>query len=179
MTGGVTPDGVALVKGLQGDDPRYYKVTACAKHYAVHSGPEALRHRFDARVSPRDLWETYLPAFEALVREAKVESVMGAYNRVYGESASGSKLLLRPRPLLLQGHHPTVRHRPTPRRRPLPGDGVPAGHRGVRSTSGGGKDQEGDTHQSQAASGSASRQTGRPASDGEEAHGCGRHQPLA
>jgi beta-glucosidase len=86
--------GVALVKGLQGDDPRYYKVTACAKHYAVHSGPEALRHRFDARVSPRDLWETYLPAFEALVREAKVESVMGAYNRTNGEPCCASPTLI-------------------------------------------------------------------------------------
>jgi len=86
--------GVAFVRGLQGDDPRHLKVAACAKHYAVHSGPEALRHEFDAVVSRRDLYETYLPAFEALVREAHVEAVMGAYNRVYGESASASRFLL-------------------------------------------------------------------------------------
>ncbi|NLD71156.1 MAG: glycoside hydrolase family 3 protein, partial [Chloroflexi bacterium] len=86
--------GVAFVKGLQGDDPRYYKVTACAKHYAVHSGPEALRHQFDAQASQRDLWETYLPAFEALVREAKVESVMGAYNRTNGEPCCASPTLI-------------------------------------------------------------------------------------
>ncbi|HEX7085629.1 MAG TPA: glycoside hydrolase family 3 C-terminal domain-containing protein [Vicinamibacterales bacterium] len=86
--------GVAFVRGLQGDDPRYLKVAATAKHFAVHSGPEADRHHFDARPSERDLHETYLPAFEALVREAKVESVMGAYNRVNGESASASPRLL-------------------------------------------------------------------------------------
>jgi beta-glucosidase len=86
--------GVAFVKGLQGDDPRYLKAAANAKHYAVHSGPEADRHHFDARPSERDLHETYLPAFRALVREAKVESVMGAYNRVNGESASASRRLL-------------------------------------------------------------------------------------
>jgi len=87
--------GVAFVRGLQGDDPRYLKVAACAKHYAVHSGPEALRHEFDARVSQRDLRETYLPAFEALVREAHVESVMGAYNRTNGEPCCGSRTLLQ------------------------------------------------------------------------------------
>lgn len=86
--------GVAFVKGLQGKG-RHLKAAACAKHYAVHSGPEAVRHEFDAQVSPKDLWETYLPAFEALVREAEVESVMGAYNRVNGEPACGSKMLLR------------------------------------------------------------------------------------
>jgi beta-glucosidase len=86
--------GVAFVKGLQGDDPRYLKVVATAKHYAVHSGPEADRHHFDVHPSERDLYETYLPAFRALVQEAKVESVMGAYNRVNGESASGSPRLL-------------------------------------------------------------------------------------
>jgi beta-glucosidase len=86
--------GVEFVKGLQGDDPRYYKVIATAKHYAVHSGPEADRHRFDVHPSERDLHETYLPAFEALVREARVASVMGAYNRVNGESASASRRLL-------------------------------------------------------------------------------------
>jgi beta-glucosidase len=86
--------GVAFVKGLQGDDPRYLKVSATAKHFAVHSGPEADRHHFDARPSERDLHETYLPAFRALVQEAQVESVMGAYNRVNGESASASERLL-------------------------------------------------------------------------------------
>ncbi|HEX2311699.1 MAG TPA: glycoside hydrolase family 3 C-terminal domain-containing protein, partial [Vicinamibacterales bacterium] len=86
--------GVAFVKGLQGDDPRYLKVAATAKHYAVHSGPEADRHHFDARPSERDLRETYLPAFRALVQEAHVASVMSAYNRVHGESASASSRLL-------------------------------------------------------------------------------------
>ena len=86
--------GVAFVTGLQGDHPRYLKVSATAKHYAVHSGPEADRHHFDARPSERDLFETYLPAFRALVQEAGVESVMGAYNRVNGESASASQRLL-------------------------------------------------------------------------------------
>ncbi|HEY8536269.1 MAG TPA: glycoside hydrolase family 3 N-terminal domain-containing protein, partial [Vicinamibacterales bacterium] len=86
--------GVAFVRGLQGDHPRYLKVAATAKHFAVHSGPEADRHHFDARPSERDLHETYLPAFEALVREARVEAVMGAYNRVNGESASASRRLL-------------------------------------------------------------------------------------
>ena len=87
--------GVAFVNGLQGDDPKYLKAAACAKHYAVHSGPEALRHEFDAIVSKKDLYETYLPAFEALVKEANVESVMGAYNRVLGEPACGSPFLLQ------------------------------------------------------------------------------------
>jgi beta-glucosidase len=86
--------GVAFVKGLQGDDPRYWKVVATAKHFAVHSGPEPDRHSFDVRPSERDLYETYLPAFQALVQEAKVASVMGAYNRVNGESASASQRLL-------------------------------------------------------------------------------------
>ncbi|MEM9822702.1 MAG: glycoside hydrolase family 3 N-terminal domain-containing protein [Bacteroidota bacterium] len=76
--------GVAFVKGLQGDHPQYLKAAGMAKHYAVHNGPEALRHEFDAVVSQKDLWETYLPAFEALVTEAKVEGVMGAYNRTNG-----------------------------------------------------------------------------------------------
>ncbi|MCB9284377.1 MAG: glycoside hydrolase family 3 C-terminal domain-containing protein [Lewinellaceae bacterium] len=76
--------GVAYVKGLQGDHPKYIKAAGMGKHYAVHSGPEALRHEFDAQVSMKDLWETYLPAFEALVTEAKVEGIMGAYNRTNG-----------------------------------------------------------------------------------------------
>ncbi len=87
--------GVQFVKGLQGDDPVYLKAAACAKHYAVHSGPESLRHSFDVSPSKKDLYETYLPAFRALVQEGGVESVMGAYNRVYGESASASAYLLR------------------------------------------------------------------------------------
>lgn len=86
--------GVAFVKGVQGDDTEYYDVVATAKHYAVHSGPEATRHSFDAWCSERDLFETYLPAFEALVREAKVASVMGAYNRFWGEPCSASDFLL-------------------------------------------------------------------------------------
>jgi len=86
--------GVAFVKGLQGDDPRYYKVIATAKHYAVHSGPEPDRHHFDARPSERDLWETYLPAFRDLVQEGKAASVMSAYNRVNGDSATASQRLL-------------------------------------------------------------------------------------
>ncbi len=87
--------GVAMVEGLQGNDPKYLKVAACAKHYAVHSGPEALRHEFDAVVSQKDLWETYLPAFKALVTEAKVESVMGAYNRTNGLACCASPYLLQ------------------------------------------------------------------------------------
>ncbi len=86
--------GVAFVKGLQGDDPRYMKAAACAKHYAVHSGPEHLRHEFDITVSERDLWETYLPAFKALVTEADVEAVMCAYNRYDGYACCGSDTLL-------------------------------------------------------------------------------------
>ncbi|MDR1948387.1 MAG: glycoside hydrolase family 3 C-terminal domain-containing protein [Spirochaetaceae bacterium] len=86
--------GLAFMKGLQGDDPERLKVAACAKHYAVHSGPEKLRHVFDARVSKKDLFETYLPAFKLLV-ENGVETVMGAYNRTLGEVCNGSKLLLK------------------------------------------------------------------------------------
>jgi beta-glucosidase len=86
--------GAAFVGGLQGDDPRHLKTAACAKHFAVHSGPEAERHTFDAAVTTHDLWDTYLPAFEKLVREAGVESVMGAYNRVRGEPCCASKFLL-------------------------------------------------------------------------------------
>lgn len=86
--------GVEFVKGLQGDG-EYLKAAACAKHFAVHSGPEPLRHEFDARASKKDMRETYLYAFEKLVKEADVESVMGAYNRVNGEPACGSKTLLK------------------------------------------------------------------------------------
>lgn len=86
--------GVAFVKGLQGEG-EVMKAAACAKHFAVHSGPEALRHEFDAKASPKEMEETYLPAFEALVKEAKVESVMGAYNRTNGEPCCGSKTLIQ------------------------------------------------------------------------------------
>jgi beta-glucosidase len=86
--------GVQFVKGLQGDDPKYLKVVSTAKHYAVHSGPEPLRHKFNAVVNKRDLYETYLPAFRDLVQKAHVYSVMGAYNRVDSESASASQMLL-------------------------------------------------------------------------------------
>ena len=86
--------GTAFVQGIQGDDPVYLKAAACGKHYAVHSGPEATRHSVNVEPSKRDLWETYLPAFKMLVEKGKVEIIMGAYNRVYGESASGSKFLL-------------------------------------------------------------------------------------
>ncbi len=85
--------GKAYVRGLQGDG-EVMKAAACAKHLAVHSGPEALRHRFNAEATPKDMEETYLRAFEACVREAKVEAVMGAYNRTNGEPCCGSKTLL-------------------------------------------------------------------------------------
>lgn len=87
--------GIAYIRGLQGEDPEHLKAAACAKHFAVHSGPEALRHEFDAQVSEHDLYDTYLYAFSRCVREAKVEAVMGAYNRVNGEPACGSKRLLQ------------------------------------------------------------------------------------
>ncbi len=85
--------GVAFVKGLQGNDPNYLKVAACAKHFAVHSGPERLRHEFNAVASPKDLRETYLPAFKALVN-ANVEAVMCAYNRTNGEPCCSNNFLL-------------------------------------------------------------------------------------
>ncbi|MFP4395583.1 MAG: glycoside hydrolase family 3 C-terminal domain-containing protein [Anaerolineales bacterium] len=87
--------GVAFVQGLQGDDPRYLKLVATPKHFAVHSGPEHERHHFDAQVSAKDLWETYLPAFEACVREGGAYSVMGAYNRTNGEPCCASPTLLQ------------------------------------------------------------------------------------
>ncbi len=83
-----------FVRGMQGDHPKYLKTATCAKHYAVHSGPEKDRHIFNAVVTKRELYDTYLPAFKKLVTEAKVEAVMGAYNRVLGEVCCGSKLLL-------------------------------------------------------------------------------------
>ncbi len=86
--------GVAFINGLQGDDPNYLKVIATPKHFAVHSGPEPDRHRFDAYTNPKDLWETYLPAFEASIKEAHAQSVMSAYNRYLGQSATASPYLL-------------------------------------------------------------------------------------
>jgi len=85
--------GVAFVKGLQGDG-EVRKIGACAKHFAVHSGPEAIRHSFDATANMKDMWETYLPAFETLVIEGDVESVMGAYNRTNGEPCCGNTYLM-------------------------------------------------------------------------------------
>lgn len=85
---------VAFVRGLQGDDPQYLKAMGCAKHFAVHSGPEPERHRFDAAPPERDLYETYLPQFEMAVREGHVGGVMGAYNSLYGIPACASSFLL-------------------------------------------------------------------------------------
>jgi beta-glucosidase len=85
--------GVAFVRGLQGDNPDYLVAAACEKHFAVHSGPEPLRHAFDVAPSKADLYETYLPAFEALVREGRVEIVMTAYNSLYGTPCSINPLL--------------------------------------------------------------------------------------
>lgn len=87
--------GVAFIKGLQGNDEKYLKSAACAKHFAVHSGPEGERHEFDAVTSKKDLRETYLPAFRDCVKEAGVEAVMGAYNRTNGEPCCGSETLLK------------------------------------------------------------------------------------
>lgn len=86
--------GVAYVEGIQGDG-EILKSAACAKHFAVHSGPEALRHEFDAKATKKDMAETYLPAFKACVQEAEVEAVMGAYNRTNGEPCCGSKTLMK------------------------------------------------------------------------------------
>jgi beta-glucosidase len=86
--------GVAFIRGLQGDDPNYFKAVACAKHFAVHSGPESKRHRFDAEPPERDFYETYLPHFEMAVREGHVGGFMGAYNSVYGLPACASPRLL-------------------------------------------------------------------------------------
>jgi beta-glucosidase len=84
----------AFVRGLQGDHPKYLKAAACAKHYVVHSGPEDKRHTFNAIVSRRELYDTYLPSFKAVVVDAKVESIMGAYNRTLDEPCCASELLL-------------------------------------------------------------------------------------
>lgn len=88
--------GEAFIHGLQGDDDDipYLRAAACAKHFAVHSGPEDMRHFFDAKVSKKDLWETYLPAFERCVTKGNVEAVMGAYNRTNGEPCCGHEYLM-------------------------------------------------------------------------------------
>ena len=86
--------GVNFIKGLQGDDPKYLKVVATAKHFAVHSGPEKSRHEDNYHTTDRDLYETYLPAFEAAIKEANVQSIMCAYNRYRDEACCGSNLLL-------------------------------------------------------------------------------------
>src|SRR6266404_2604889 len=88
---------VAFIKGMQGDDPNFYKVIATAKHYAVHSGPEPSRHTFDVQPSARDLRDTYLPAFRASILEGKADSVMCAYNRVDGVPACASADLMTKR----------------------------------------------------------------------------------
>ncbi len=86
--------GVAFCEAMQGDDEHYLKLVATPKHFAVHSGPEGLRHHFDAIASEKDLWETYLPAFHACITEAKAHSIMGAYNRTNGEPCCASERLL-------------------------------------------------------------------------------------
>ena len=86
--------GVAFVSGMQGSDPRYFRVVSTPKHYAVHSGPELLRHGFNVNVSPHDLEDTYLPAFRATVTEAHAQSVMCAYNAIDGAPACASTMLL-------------------------------------------------------------------------------------
>jgi len=86
--------GVAFIRGLQGDDPEFLKVVATPKHYAVHSGPEGIRHGFNARVGKKDLYETYLPAFREAVQEGKAASVMSAYNGVNGEPCTAGRTLL-------------------------------------------------------------------------------------
>ncbi|MGN0532420.1 MAG: glycoside hydrolase family 3 C-terminal domain-containing protein [Eubacterium sp.] len=87
--------GVAFIQGLQGDDSRYIKTAACAKHFAVHSGPEESRHSFNALVSKKDLFETYLPAFKKAVKDASVCGIMGAYNCVNGEACCASNTLIQ------------------------------------------------------------------------------------
>jgi len=87
--------GAAFVRGMQGNNPKYLRTAACAKHYAVHSGPEDERHTFNAVVTKRELFDTYLPAFKKLVEDANVEIVMGAYNRLYGVPCNGSHYLIQ------------------------------------------------------------------------------------
>ena len=87
---------VQFIRGLQGDDPKYFKTIATVKHYAVHSGPEVSRHRDNFFINDRDLNETYLPAFKMAVEDANVQSVMCAYNRFRDEPCCGSDQLLQP-----------------------------------------------------------------------------------
>jgi beta-glucosidase len=87
--------GVNFVEGIQGDNPKYYRAIATPKHFAVHSGPESERHRFDVQPSPHDLWDTYLPAFRATIVDAKADSIMCAYNAIEGQPACGSDLLMQ------------------------------------------------------------------------------------
>ncbi len=87
--------GVAFVESMQGNDPKYLKVVATPKHYAVHSGPESLRHQFNVNVSAYDLWDTYLPAFRATITEAHADSIMCAYNSIDGEPACANTMLLK------------------------------------------------------------------------------------
>jgi beta-glucosidase len=87
--------GVAFSTGMQGDDPKYFKAIATPKHYAVHSGPEPERHRFNVVPSPHDVEDTYLPAFRATIVEGRADSIMCAYNAVYGVPACASKFLLQ------------------------------------------------------------------------------------
>ena len=86
--------GEKFIEGIQGDDEQFLKAAACVKHMAVHSGPEALRHEFDAQVSEKDLWETYLPAFEYCVKEGQVEGAMGGYSSLNGTPLCGNKRLI-------------------------------------------------------------------------------------
>ncbi len=87
--------GVAFVESMQGDDPRYFKVIATPKHYAVHSGPESARHKFNVDVAPYDLEDTYLPAFRATITEAHADSIMCAYNAIDGAPACANTMLLK------------------------------------------------------------------------------------
>jgi beta-glucosidase len=87
--------GENFVEGIQGDNPNYYRAIATPKHFAVHSGPESERHRFDVQPSPHDLWDTYLPAFRATIVDAKADSIMCAYNAIEGQPACGSDLLMQ------------------------------------------------------------------------------------
>lgn len=87
--------GIGFVKGLQGHDEKYTKAAACVKHIAVHSGPEGIRHSFNAAVGKQDLYETYLPAFKACVQEGHAEAVMGAYNCINGVPCCGNLVLYK------------------------------------------------------------------------------------
>ena len=87
--------GMNFVEGMQGDNPKYYRVIATPKHFAVHSGPESIRHKFNVDPSAHDLWDTYLPAFRATIVNAKADSIMCSYNAVYGQPSCGSDLLMQ------------------------------------------------------------------------------------